>query len=144
MSDDGFFLLGNGPHQVRVDGDVVFMRSIGMTRVDDLDALAAIYDRVLREHRSLFVIYDSRKGGGVDRPARKVLMERSSMDPRPLAAAAFGAKFSSRILISMIDRALVAFGKKPSGVAMFDTEEQARAYIDKERMRLQNQRKSQV
>lgn len=138
MSDDGFMQLGDGPHQVRIEGDLVYFRSLGVTTVGDLDALEVIYKRIRSDHGHLFVLYDSRKGGGVDRPARKELLERTDPKSRPTAAAAFGARFSSRILISMIDRVLVAFGKNPSGVAMFDTEDEARAYIDRERAALKS------
>ena len=140
MSDDGFTQLGNGPHKVRIDGDLVFMRSCGVTTLEDLHALRVLYERVRREQNALFVLYDSRAGGGVDRAARKYLLEPSPNESRPDAAATFGARFSSRILISMIDRALIAFGKAPSGVAMFDTEDEARAYLERERIRLKDQR----
>lgn len=136
MSDDGFVQLGSGIHQVCVDGDLVIMRSRGVTMVEDLEALRVIYERVRREHDSLFVLYDSRAGAGVDRAARKILLQPQKPESRPDAAATFGAKFSSRILIAMIDRALVAFGKAPSGVTMFETESEARTYLQKERVRL--------
>lgn len=136
MSDGGFTQLGVGIHKVRVDGDLVIMRSCGVTTVEDLEALRVIYERVRREHDSLFVLYDSRAGAGVDRAARKVLLQPQKAESRPDAAATFGARFSSRVLIGMIDRALVAFGKAPSGVAMFETESEARMYLQKERVRL--------
>ncbi len=133
MSDDDFMQLGNGVHKVRIDGDLVIMRSLGVTTLADFEALRSICDRVKREHGSLYVMYDSRQGQGVDRETRKRLMQPTPDEVRPNAAVAFGAKFSSRILINMIDRALAAFGKTPSGVAMVETEEEARAHIQRHR-----------
>jgi hypothetical protein len=140
MSDNGFTQLGNGTHEVRVDGDFVTMRSHGVTTLDDLRALTAICERVRHEHGSLFMMYDSREGAGFDREARKVLMQASPSDARPDATSAFGTKFAIRILLSMLDRALVAFGKAPSGVVIFDTEAEAVAYLEKERTRLNKPR----
>ena len=140
MSDDGFTQLGNGTHSVRVDGDFVMVRSCGVTMLEDLQSMAVLFERIRRQHESLFVLYDSRAGGGVDRAARKVLLEPTRPESRPDAAATFGAKFSSRILISMIDRVLVAFGRPTSGVAMFDVEQDARAYLERERIRLKKER----
>jgi hypothetical protein len=142
MSDDGFSQLGNGTHAVRVDHDFVIVRSRGVTMVEDLLALDALYEGVRREHQSLFVLYDSRAGQGVDRAARKILLEPARPESRPDASASFGAKFSSRILIGMIDRVLAAFSRPTSGLAMFEAEDDARAYLEKERIRLNKQRPS--
>jgi len=136
MNSDEFKQLGSGTHQYRVDGDFVTIRSFGVTMLDDLKALDQLYQTVREQHNSLFVLYDSRQGGGVDRAARKMLLEPSRPESRPDAAATFGAKFSSRILISMINRVLVSFGRSPTGVEMFETESQARMYLEKERLRL--------
>jgi hypothetical protein len=136
MTSDDFKQLGNGTHHYRVDGDFVTIRSVGVTMLEDLKALDLLYERVRKEHDALFVLYDSRQGGGVDREARKMLLEPSRPESRPDAAATFGAKFSSRILISMINRVLVSFGRPPTGVEMFETESQARMYLEKERLRL--------
>lgn len=140
MSTDGYTQLGNGTHEVRVDGDLIIMRSHGVTTLDDLRALTAICQRVRREHDSLFVMYDSREGTGFDREARKVLMQPTPSDVRADATTAFGTTFAVRILLRMLDRALVAFGKAPSGVVLFDTEEEALAHLEKERIRLNKPR----
>lgn len=140
MSDDEFTQLGNGTHSVRVNDDFVIVRSCGVTMLEDLQTMQVLFERIRREHDSLFVLYDSRAGGGVDRAARKVLLEPARPESRPDAAATFGAKFSSRVLIAMIDRVLLAFGRPTSGVAMFDVEQDARAYLDRERIRLKKER----
>jgi hypothetical protein len=142
MRDDDFKQLGSGTHQYRIDGDFVTIRSFGLTMADDLRALAILYESVRKQHDSLFVLYDSRQGAGVDRDARKMLLEPTRPESRPDAAATFGAKFSSRILIGMINRALIAFGKPTTGVEMFETESQARIYLEKERARLGKTRRS--
>ncbi len=103
MSENGFTQLGNGTHAVRVDGHFVTVRSCGVTMLEDLQAMQVLFERIRREHDSFFVLYDSRAGRGVDRAARKVLLEPARPESRPDAAATFGAKFSSRILIAMID-----------------------------------------
>jgi hypothetical protein len=140
MSDNGFTQLGSGAHEVRVDGDFIIVRSHGVTTLDDLRALTAICERVRREHGSLFMMHDSRDGAGFDRAARKVLMQPTPSDMRADATTAFGTKFAIRILLRMLDRALVAFGKAPSGVVIFDTEAEALAHLEKERIRLNKPR----
>jgi hypothetical protein len=140
MSDNGFTQLGHGTQEVRIDGDLVVMRSHGVTTLDDLLALTAICERVRREHGSLFMMYDSRDGAGFDRAARKAFMQPNSPTVRADATSAFGTTFAIRVLLSMLDRALVAFGKAPSGVVLFDTEAEALAYLEKERVRLNKPR----
>lgn len=140
MNDNGFTQLGNGTHEVRVDGDFVIVRSHGVTTLDDLREQTAICARVKREHGALFMMYDSRDGTGFDREARKVLMQPTPSDLRADATTAFGTRFAIRILVGMLDRALVAFGKAPSGVVIFDTEEEALAHLEKERVRLNKPR----
>jgi hypothetical protein len=136
MSSDDFKQLGSGTHKYRVDGDQVTIRSFGVTTIDDLNAITQLYQSVREQHSSLFALYDSREGGGINRSARKALLEPARPESRPDAAATFGAKFSSRILISMINRVLVSFGRSTTGVEMFETESQARMYLEKERVRL--------
>jgi hypothetical protein len=52
------------------------------------------------------------------------------------ATAVFGAPFSMRILVNMLDRALIGLRKKSLGVVMFATEAEARAYLDEQRQRV--------
>ncbi len=136
MSDDEFRQLGSGPHRICIDGDLVMMRSVGVIMLEDYLALRDTCRRVRQEHGTLFILYDSRTGQGVDREVRKHMMHPTPDEVAPDAAASFGTKFSTRIFVNMLDRALVAFGKKPSGVAMFDAESDARAHLERERVRL--------
>jgi len=135
MDDDGFASMGDTV-RVRVEGDLVFIRNYRVMTLVDLEAIIEVYKRVHREHGALYVMFDCTRSEGMERAARRALTDSQSKDAFVNATAIFGAPFAIRTLANMIDRALVGLGKRSIGIKFFETEAQARAYLQKEKERL--------
>jgi SpoIIAA-like len=136
MGADDFCPVGD--HWVRMDGDLIFLRIKGVVKLEDMKQFLRLQAQVKRERGSVFVLYDSRENTGLDPAARKYATDHSDTDSRVNAAASFGAPFGMRVLVNMLNRALVMLHREGTLVQLFDTEEQARQYLDAERARLRS------
>jgi len=135
MDEDGFTSIGDTV-RVGVEGDLVYVRNYGTMTLVDLHAVIDVYKRVHREHGSLFVMFDCRYTEGMERAARKALSDLQSKEGIVNVTALFGAPFAIRTLANMMDRALVALGKRSTAIKFFETEAETRLYLQKERERL--------
>jgi hypothetical protein len=133
MGADDFRPVGD--HWVRVDGDLIILRVKGVVNLEDIKSFMRLQAQVKRERGSVFVLYDSRENTGLDPAARKYATDNSDADSRANAAASFGAPFGMRVVVNMLNRALVMLGRTGTFVQLFDTEDQARQYIEAERVR---------
>ena len=134
MSADDFRPVGD--HSVRIEGDIVFVRAKGVVKIEDMMQFLRVQAQVKRERGVVFVLYDSRENTGLEPGARKYANDHGEADSRANAAASFGAPFGMRVLVNMMNRALVMLRKDGAPVQLFDTEAQARQYIEAERARL--------
>ncbi len=136
MGADDFRPVGD--HLVRVDGDLLMMRIKGVVKLEDMMQFMRLQAQVKRESGAVFVLYDSRENTGLDPAARKYATDHSDAETRADAAASFGAPFGMRVLVNMLNRAFVMLGKAGTLVQLFDTEVQARQYLEAERARLRS------
>lgn len=136
MSADDFRPVGD--HSVRIEGDIIFLRIKGVVKVEDMMQFLRLQAQVKRERGLAFVLYDSRENTGLDPAARKYATDHAESDSRVDAAASFGAPFGMRVLVNMLNRALTMLRKDGALVQLFDTEAQARQYLEAERARLRS------
>lgn len=134
MGADDFRRVGD--HGVRIDGDLIILSIKGVVTLDDMVEFMRLQVQVKRERGSVFVLYDSRQNTGLDPAARKYATDHADVDSRVSAAASFGAPFGMRVLVNMLNRALVMLHRDGTMVQLFDTEAQARQYLEAERARL--------
>lgn len=134
MGADEFRPLGG--HWVRIEGDLVHLRVKGVVKVGDMAEFMRLQAQVKREHGAVFMLYDSRENTGLDPAARKYATDHASIESRIDAAASFGASFSMRVVVNMLNRALEMLGREGARVQLFDTEAEARQYLESERRRL--------
>jgi hypothetical protein len=134
MGSDEFRPLG--AHSVRIEGDLVHLRVKGVVTVTDMVEFMRLQAQVKREHGAVFMLYDSRENTGLEPAARKYATDHASEESRVSAAASFGAPFAMRVLVNMINRAHDMLRKSGARVQLFDTEPQARQYLEAERRRL--------
>jgi len=132
----GCFRQNIGTHSVEVDGDVVFYQMRGIITLDDMKEMVVLQARVRRERGRLFVLYDSRENTGLHPAARKYVTDHATPETSADAAASFGASFSLRVLVNMFTRVQDALGKEGPRTMLFDTEADARRYLEQERARL--------
>lgn len=134
MGGDEFRPLGG--HAVQIDKDLIVMRVKGVVTREDMAEFMRLQAKVKREHGTVFMIYDSRENTGLDPAARKYATDHASEESRVDAAASFGAPFAMRVVVNMLNRAFEMLRKEGTRVMLFDTEAQARQYIEAERRRL--------
>jgi hypothetical protein len=129
-------LLPLGEHSIQLDGDLIFMRVRGVVTLEDMKQLLMLQARVRRQHGSVYVLYDSRENTGLEPAARKWATNNATPEMQVDAAASFGAPFGMRVVVNMLNRAHDALRKPGTRTMLFDTEEQARGYLEQERIRL--------
>jgi hypothetical protein len=130
--------LRHGPNtEIRIQGDIVLIKTLRETTIADLQKIFAAYLEVRRKYGYVFALYDGTAGKGMTPEARKEIIASASIPERETnAVATFGAPFPMRALVNVLDRALVTLRRKSLGVVMFATEAEARAYLDGERRKL--------
>lgn len=112
------------------------LRVKGVVTLQDMAEFMRIQATVKRERGAVFMLYDSRENTGLDPAARKYATDHTTVESRVDAAASFGASFSMRIVVNMLNRARIVLGRDGTSVELFDTEAEARRYLDSERRRL--------
>lgn len=125
-----------GEHSVRFEGDLIFLRVKGAVKLGDMVEFMRLQAQVRREHGSVFMLYDSRENTALDPAARKYATDHTTEESRVDAAASFGAPFGMRVLVNMLNRAHEMLRKEGARVQLFETEAQARQYLQDERRRL--------
>jgi SpoIIAA-like len=132
MSVDEFRPLGG--HEVKIERDLVFLRIKGVVTLADMMKFLQVQAEVKREHGAVYVLYDSRENTGLDPAARKYATEQGSDEYRVNAAASFGAPFTMRIVVNMLNRAHDMLRREGARVQLFDTEAEARKYLADHRL----------
>lgn len=125
-----------GTHRVRVDGDTVLTRYIGVPEFEHIQAIHLHFDRVLTEHGRLFVINDMSRTGVPSTRTRRWIVEWAQT--HPIAGLVnFGASLPIRTLQTLIMRATALLSQRPILQPFHcDTEAEAVAWIAQRRMQL--------
>jgi hypothetical protein len=117
-----------GPHRVRIElPDVLYVQLNGDVEREHskvfIDAVGEFPARV-------YVLRDARKSGIVTRQAREFML--NNMPAAKLVAfISFGASFQGRTVITMIAKAVRLLRQNSPIVGFTNTENEARAWIDK-------------
>jgi hypothetical protein len=122
-----------GRHWLRREGDVLFVRWHGVATLDDMQALHEVANQVRAEHGYAVSLQDGTHGKGMTPEARRWLM---SLPRRTEVIAIFGAPFFARVAGTMVQRAMSLLLEHAPAVGFFETEAEARAFLDDERRRL--------
>ena len=100
-------------HRVRVEGDTVLTRYVGVPEREHVMAIHERFDRVLAEHGRLFVINDMSRSGIPTAEARRWISEWARAHQID-AIVNFGASLPIRMLQSLILNAAALLGTQPS------------------------------
>ncbi len=139
MGVDEFQALG--AHSYRIESDVFFLRVKGEVTLADMVEILRVMAQIKRECGSVFALYDSRENTGLDPAARKYAVDNGSEATQAVAAASFGAPFAMRIVVNMINRAHGLLRITSTPTVLFDTEAQARVYLQTARERAKSSKK---
>jgi hypothetical protein len=121
-----------GKHSVRFEPpDILFSRPDGDMSVAELKALIAFAESLPRPEKGFFGLLDVSKGGRQD-PAAMSLPEAREHTRHQRAIVYFNTKFYHRTLIGMFQRVakILNLGPRDLPVKVFDTEAEARAWIE--------------
>lgn len=122
-------------HSLRLEPpDILALRVSGEVSKDDMSRLIEEMIRIAAERQRLFCLCDSSKVTSVDADARKVaaaLLPSIAVE----AIAVFGMSFQIRVLTTLIIKAAALLSRANSSppTVIFDTEAQARAWLDQRR-----------
>ena len=123
--------------EIAIEDDIVVIKTLGEVTREDLVVIFDAYFKVRSRYGRVFAMYDGRQGKGMASDARKEIMASSdNPDRQTNAVAVFGAPFAMRILVNMLDRALIGLRRRSLGVTMFATEAEARAHLAQQRQQL--------
>jgi hypothetical protein len=121
-----------GNHTLIDEGHVLVFRYVGDVTGADVAELIAISTRIVGSRPPVYAIADLRRVGSVSGEARKNWTSwfRSYGF---VAAACFGASFTTRTVATMIVAAVRAFSGLEPQVIFLSSEDDARAWIEKHR-----------
>jgi hypothetical protein len=132
LDADGFQELG--PHRYRVElPDIVHVRLGG--------AIEAAHVAVVLDAASLmattrvYILRDARGGGSPSRSARERIMRHPQVE-KVAAVVTYGAGYRDRVVLGMVDKALRVLRPNSPRVVVFETEAEARGFIEGERERM--------
>jgi hypothetical protein len=126
-----------GPSVFRFEPpDVVYVETAGDITEEEMSALLREMGRLSEGREYFFLLDDISRIGKISPEARRRATEE--VDALPMRGiAVFGAKFSQRVLATLLAKLLSLFGKfgdRP--VVIVETEAQARAWIETRRREL--------
>ncbi len=136
--DERFAPLGQ--HLIHAEGDTLLVAVRGVFTGEDGRLLLHHFTRIKRDHGALFVIYDGRQCTGIDATARKVATFNRAGEGYEDVQVAFGVPYAIRVIVNMIIRAQKLLINRDVTFHIFANEKEARAFIDKERVRIHREK----
>jgi len=135
MGVDDFRPLG--AHSYRIEGDLLFFRMKGVVSLADMIEILRLTAEVKMANGAVFTLYDSRENTGLEPAARKYATDHGSEKTQVAASASFGAPFAMRVVVNMLNRANGLLHKTSIPTMLFNTEAEARAYLQAAREEVQ-------
>lgn len=125
-----------GPHRVRVVGDTVLTRYVGVPELEHVQQIHAHFDRVIAEHGRLFVINDMRRTGIPATDTRKWIADWAR-ENAIAGLANFGASLPIRVMQGLVLRASAMFGRNQGVMPVHcNGEAEAFAWVEARRREL--------
>lgn len=125
--------IQTGSHTVRVEGDIVFVKRSGETDLIHARAMCEAMSEVLKKYRRGFRLFDLNAAGGFGHDARAWVGEWEKKH-QVTALAGFGGSLEIRSMTKLIASAVRTYpGREAFKAAFYDTEAEARAWLEAER-----------
>lgn len=125
-----------GTHRLRIDGDIVLTRWIGVPEFEDVRTIHGHFERVLAEHGRIFIMNDMRQSGLPSAQTRQWIAKWALNLPVS-GVINFGASLPIRVLQSLILRASGLLGNKPPvEIVNCASEDEAFAWVAARRRQL--------
>lgn len=126
---DGFYHIG--PHRMRFEPpDTVQMFTNGVIEPEDFEQFFQLAMQ-LSPDRPIFMLRDAREG--VLGPKTRARIIELAQPSRVGGVVNYGASFHTRVVVTMLLKAVRAFKNATPDVAFVETEQDARAWIEGQR-----------
>lgn len=131
-----------GAHRYRKDKEVLILETHGEILLSDMETLVSLLNEQYTEHGYGLLLSDIHGGLSIGKEARRLVLEGFLKNHADLFLnAVIGATSLSRGLIALFSGAARMLFKKNTNVQFFDTEADARAWLDSQSRRLRAQKK---
>lgn len=124
-----------GPAVVEVDEDTVFLNHQSTWTASNLGGFLALLEQIRAEHGCVFAVSDVSAGLSISADARKRIAAWAR-DHTLDATVMVNASLAARAVVTLLMRGAQLISGKTSLVYFANTQEEARAIIDRERARL--------
>ncbi len=121
-----------GPHQVRIEDDIVHVRFHGDIIPPETKELLEVCQRVHQQHGRLFLLFDTVHAGIVSAESRRMFVQWNLTYP-VAAVVNFGGGMVQRALAVLITNAIRIVSKKSPAMAYLSTEAEARDWLNEQR-----------
>lgn len=125
-----------GGTEVRIAGDLVFVRTRGTLVPEAATLIVEIYEQMIKEHGRYFLLADMSETGAVPPELRRKVVVGTRAYP-PAAAAFYGGGIATRAMNALFTSALNLLSGRRQNLASFPGEELARQWLAAERKRLE-------
>lgn len=123
-----------GPHRFRIEPpDVVHVKLNGDVELEHIRVLYASVNELPDPSRA-YLLRDARRVGEIKPKAREYLAKPGKKND-VAAVVNYGSSFQARVLLSMVMKAVRIFRPSAPRLVFFETESQARAWIEADRGR---------
>lgn len=133
LSDLGDQPAAVGPHQIRLDGDIAWVRIVGVLERPESEQLYRLYDQIGARQGYLLVLSDATAARGNSPEARRFQHDHYKLRTYPSYTAVYGANLVIRTLIMMGIRANQLIHAQRPQVSFHSTEAEARAALAEQR-----------
>lgn len=132
--DDSFRRIGK--QYARVDGDVIWLRSVGALELDELVQIFALGYGVGERYGYILFLGDARYASPPTAEARRYQLEQNKRRSFPSHTAIYGASLVVRTMVTLTQRAMELLTGEPPPLSFVKDEAAARARLDTARANL--------
>jgi hypothetical protein len=123
---------------VQIEGDLVIARTSGAMDASVARYLGAVHDELELEFGYGLGLIECRQGFALTLEARQAYFQRGRKRQYPGAAAVVGANFATKTMAMLLTRAINLVGTRYAAMNFFDTEAEARVWLDQQRIVMKN------
>lgn len=129
----------SSPHETRVEGDVVFQRTVGSQNVDDIKQLFALSQAVYERYGYALILLDGSQSGVLTPEARKYQSDFFRKQILPSHTALYGSGWLLRTAVTLTMRATELMTGTVVPVTVVADEQAARQVLAEARERFRAQ-----
>lgn len=128
--------LAIGPHRFWCAGDLSVVEVVGDVEAAHVASMQQASRPLFEEYGYTLTLVDARQAGTMTPEARRASAVYQRLHSVPGAVGIFGVSALIGALVALYTRAIALFSTRERVTAMFQTEAEARAWLDAQRLKL--------